>query len=483
MKNRSLRDAFWLVIVRIITIGIGIVSTRLLSDALPMEVYGTYSQLNTLIDTATSLTILGMSDAANYFFGRARDTKQYRYIDTIFSVQIVIGVSDALIILLMKNIWGELFSNTLLANYIIWIALRPLLNNLIAMFSVLHVAIGNARAIALRNTLFSIFKLIGVCVTVRFNSLELIFVIFLLFDVISVIVFWSMYKFDGHLLSFYLNKSYIKEIFRFSIPMGAFILVNGLFRNTDKFVISIFESPEKVAIYTNGSTQLPFDIIWTSSLTIIAPIITNQIMNRAYNRARKTYFTYIKISAFFTIPMTIVAIICARELVTILYGNKYFDSAVILQLYVITDAIKYLGSSIVLSAATQSKKLLKIAIVMLGINLILDILFIKSVGLVGPAIATVIVSVLLNIAIFAASLKCLHFRIKNLRVGKSVIKICLSFFLTSILVYVIHERLQVFTGSPIIIIIISSLSAVLIIAFMNLREIKKLFIEFNKLRI
>ena len=61
-------DSFLLLFVRVITLFLGIITTRVLSQELSVADYGTYSEITLLITTLSSLTIFGMTDACNYFY-------------------------------------------------------------------------------------------------------------------------------------------------------------------------------------------------------------------------------------------------------------------------------------------------------------------------------------------------------------------------------------------------------------------------------
>ena len=66
-KNHA-TDAMILSGIRVMSILLNIISSAILSRKLQLHVYGTYSAANLVVSIATSFTILGMMDAANYFY-------------------------------------------------------------------------------------------------------------------------------------------------------------------------------------------------------------------------------------------------------------------------------------------------------------------------------------------------------------------------------------------------------------------------------
>lgn len=78
----------------------------------------------------------------------------------------------------------------------------------------------------------------------------------------------------------------------FSIPMAIYVLTNSLTRDIDKYVISAFADTETLAIYTNASKILPFDMLTASLITVLIPIIT-RLINQKNMEKRKMYLSCI----------------------------------------------------------------------------------------------------------------------------------------------------------------------------------------------
>ena len=86
-------DSLVLAFVRVVTILIGIAITSILSHGLDLNTYGIYSQGNLLVSTLTSISILGFTDGTNYFYNkRISEEKKIQYINTLFSIQLIIGL-------------------------------------------------------------------------------------------------------------------------------------------------------------------------------------------------------------------------------------------------------------------------------------------------------------------------------------------------------------------------------------------------------
>lgn len=187
------------------------------------------------------------------------------------------------------------------------------------------------------------------------------------------------------------NISFAGEIFKYCIPMEMFILTNALARDMDKYVISGYESTEVVAMYTNAAKVLPFDIIMTSFLTVLIPIITKLLGEKNKKEAASLYSDFLMFSCITTMIMAAGIIPIAEDVVQFLYSSKYIDAAPIFRVYVLVDIIRFMSLSLVLSASGKTKLLMKISVGSLIANLILNIIVYKALGVIGPSIATLLI--------------------------------------------------------------------------------------------
>ena len=150
-----------LTIVKAFTTISGILSTMIMSHALSLELYGTFSQTNLIVTTATNLTALGLVDAVNYFYNRSNDEKfQRAYINTIIGLQMIIGIIAGVLIIALSNGLIGYFNNPMLSSFFWLIAFRPLFANLNVSLQYLQVSIGRVKSVMMRNAGFASLRLI-----------------------------------------------------------------------------------------------------------------------------------------------------------------------------------------------------------------------------------------------------------------------------------------------------------------------------------
>ena len=405
LKSGAATNSMLLAFVKVITSLLSMATTRILCSILSETQYGTYSQVLLIVSTIASITILGMTDAVNYFYNKHYGTKKANeYVATIFFLQLIVSFVGFVFVFVCKGFIVQYFGNSSLQNLLFFAAILPFINNLLSMLQVLFISIGKAKLIAFRNLIVSILNLccfsIGCYVT---NDIRILLVITISLNALQIVYLVIVLMKNGLKIRFRdINISLSSKVFKYCIPMEMFILTNALSRDMDKYVISGYESTEVVAMYTNAAKVLPFDIIMTSFLTVLIPIITKLFGEKNNKEASVLYSDFLMFSCITTMIMAAGVIPIAENVVQFLYSSKYIDATPIFRVYIIVDIIRFMSLSLVLSAVGKTKLLMRISIGSLFANLILNIILYKMLGVIGPSIATLLI-------MFVSGLLMIHF--------------------------------------------------------------------------
>ncbi len=335
-------DSVFLTFARFVTALSGIVIAKLLSTQFTLQEYGTYSQANLIITTVTAITILGLTDATNYFYNTAPDEEtKTKYVATIFGMQYIIGILAAIVIMVVQVPIVQYFKNDDLKKVIMFVAWMPVFENILPMLQVLFVSVGQARLIAFRNFWVSCARLAVVSVACFITKeVRTIFAVLLVLDILQVIIFKKQLSDRGYGVD--LKKFSAKlapEILKFCIPMAVFVLVNSLNRDIDKYVIAFFTDTETLGIYSNAARFLPFDMITASFITVLAPIFTRQVKAEENSKVLDTLKIFIRVCYFSTWIFVVGAIVNARELMLFLYDEKYLSGLSVFVLYLFVDLV------------------------------------------------------------------------------------------------------------------------------------------------
>lgn len=478
-------DSILLTFVRVITAVLGLLVTKLLSMHFSLHEYGTYSQAMLIVTTATSISILGLTNAVNYFYNAAaREEDKERYVCTIFSIQYCIGIFCAIIIIAIQIPIITYFKNDDLKNILFLVAWLPLLQNLIPMLQVLFVSIGRAKLIAGRNFVISVARLCIVLIACYVtNSIRTIFIILLLLDIVQVAYFmWAFSRSNFRISVKQFDKSLLKPVLSFSIPMAVYVLTNELARDIDKYVISFFSDTSTLAIYTNAAKLLPFDLITQSFITVLVPIVTRQIASKDYDEAQITFRAYLRLGYVATWIVAFGVVVNAKEAMLFLYDPKYLPGLSVFIVYLFVDMIKFANTSLILTAKGKSKTLMICSLSALGANFILNIILFKLLGILGPAIATLIITFGLVTVLLVLGGKEIQTSIFGLFNWKEMAIVAAELIVVGCGCYFLKGILYSFVNSSVIILVVNYAIYIIIMLLLNKKRILDCFKTINRMK-
>ena len=451
--NGAAIDALSLTFIRIVTILISMVIYKLLAVKFSLAEYGTYSAAMLIVTTVTSMTVLGMTDAINYFYAKDVDAeKGKKYVYTIALIEVVIGLISAGLLILLRNPVAAYFDNEAVAGVIPFIAFMPMLTNLSNMLQVLFVTAQRAKAIAVRNLLISVLKVVSVAIVCWWlNDITTVIIITLALEIGNVIYMFAYCKKNIFRVEiFKADLSLTREILKYSIPMAAYVLTSTMSKNIDKLVIGALGGQEILAIYSIASKELPFDILTTSFLTVLVPYITRNIGCQDYKSGANTFSKYIQITYIVTWIIASGALVCSKDLMLILYDEKYLSGIGVFCLYILVDMLKFATVSIIFSILNKAKELLCYSGLALVVNTILNVIFYHIMGMIGPAVSTLVITLALAYITMSRSAYLLKTRVTDLVNFKQMILIACECLISGAIAFafktfVLSEMLPLFS--------------------------------------
>ena len=483
--NGAAVDSLLLAFVQVITTVLGMLITKILSMEFSLENYGTYSQANLIITTVTSLSILGLTNATSYFYNRTDNKEEQRIsISTIFTIQYVVGTISAFGVIIARDFFVSYFNNEGVKTIIYIAAFIPVFQNLISMLQVLYVSVGKAKIIAIRNLVISLLRLFIVIICCYYTkNLITFFVLLLIMDIGQTIYFlagFSKTKFKIRMRK--AKWELVPEILSFSIPMAIYVLTNSLSRDIDKYVISYFTDTETLAIYTNAAKILPFDLLTTSFITVLVPIITRYITTKKFKEAEFAFKAYLRFGYLATWITAFGAIIVAKELMVFLYDTKYLPGLSVFVIYLFVDIMRFANITTILAAAKKTHILMLLSIGALGANFILNIVFYKIWGLIGPAIATVLVTLCLTVSLLYFGAKEIKSKIYKLFNWKEILEIVLQLLIVGGGTFALKTILKGYIDNNFLVLCITYGIYLLIMLGMNYKRIKESLKDINYLK-
>lgn len=392
-KNGSIgKDTLILTTSKFIVLLISLVTTMLLSRFRSLEEYGTYSQLLISINLVTTFFVLGFPNSLNYFLGQADSNNDKRAFLSVYYTSIsLFSFISGVVLVVFSPFIEQYFENPLIRNYIYILALLPWTK--ISLTSIEHVlvALRKTRYLMKFRVLHSLMLILIILIVELLNlGFREYMLMFIIVELVSALITYVIASNIIGKLNISFDIEILKKILRFSIPMGVASLVGVLSLELDKLVIGKHFSTSEIAIYTNAAKELPITIIATSFTAVLMPRLVKLLKKNQLIESVKLWGISIKLSYIVISFFASTLIVFAPEVITILYSSKYLAGVPVFRVYnlVLLFRITYFG--IILNSMGRTKFVFYSSIISLGANLILNLIFLRIFGFIGPAIATLI---------------------------------------------------------------------------------------------
>lgn len=483
-------DSILLAFIQIVTYATNIVTTKILSIELSLTEYGTYSTVNSVITIAASFTLFGLGDSINYYYNKKGDDEdRNEYVNTVFFIQLLVGVFVGIILMFASGAISNYYRNPLVKPLIWIVCLKPWISNATHLYQVLFVSSGKSKLIAIRNLIIAVLKVILLCVSVKFfDSLNVVFLCLVLLDVAQLIAFKYIFgkiRFPIKLFSFCKEK--IVPVVKYCVPMGIYFVTTTLMRENDKLVVGRFGTTEELAIYTNCAKTLPLNILVTSFAIVLIPYIMKSVTGRNYQTTISVLRKYLTVGYLSVWMFGGALLLCAPEAIQFFYSVEYISGTPIFVIYIFDGMVQFASFHLIIAANGNSKFLMGTSIVLLIANVILSLglyylLDMFEIAIYGPAVATLIISVIYVMILCVKSSRILNMPIRTFLPIKSMsVYLCEIAFVGAIFA-LIKYGLTYTTIPWIASFIVVCICYCMTIVLLNIKKYKTLFLEINQLK-
>lgn len=485
--NGMAGDTIYLTITKLVTTLAGIITTKILSVNLSLSEYGTYSQALVIISVVSSLIFCGLGDAINFYYNgsfKNDEEKKRKVVNTIFAIEMVLWIISFLTIVLGHNLIVYFFSNPALAPLLVLVGIKPALDNYLYFYQILFVSIGKARMIATRNLIVSIGRIIAMFVVVKFFH-DLWFILFALIaiDLLQLLIFKVILSHHSITINpFKSSAKMVPLILSYGLPMALYSITNMFSRDIDKLVIGAMADEEVLAVYSNCARILPFDIFTVSLATILMPVIITLVSTKMLDKAVGLFRTYLQAGYYSVWIFAGAVLLVTQEIIPFLYSDQYSSGAGVFVIYILDSMLRFASMHLILTATGKTKLLMTYSLVSLGMNFVLNILLYRLIGMLGPAIATLVSTFVYTLLVLHSSAKELNIGVSKLFVIKDIVSFVIKLFVTGIPLYFAKNILLGFGVNKYVLMIVIAGMFVLINFVLNLKKIKNILKQINSIK-
>ena len=376
-----------------------ILTTIVLARLLSKGDLGTYKQVFLVNSLLIPIFAAGIPASIFYFLPRfSQEVDKKLFIARTISLLWVIGIGLGIFITL-SGFWApKIMHNAALAPLLIIFGLYAFGSLAASFFEPVMVIYNKLKILLLYpilHALLAFVTVVGIAIFTDGNLKIMIFgisVVSVLFAVVTVLLTKKTLKLEK---IFEFNLDNYKDQLAYGIPLGLTSIIGVLAWEFDKLIVSFNFTPELYAVYVIGATEIPFvSLIRTSVSKVILPEMAKVYAEGNLKKFVDLWHASIRKLSLIILPIFVIATVFSHEIITILYSEKFASSVPYFRIYLFLLLIRVASYGIILQAIGKTKENLKGSLVFFSTNAVLNVLLVSWLGLIGPALATVIATFL-----------------------------------------------------------------------------------------
>ena len=431
--KKIFQDMSWILISQIIASICGFIWTILIARYLGVNDYGILGFATSLTGILMITVDFGISthivrhiatnyDSAPKYLGNALPLKSFFAVFTF--------ILTLIILLIMKC---DELTITVTLLFTIEVAIRSFISLMNGAFQAFeqgkYQGIGNT----LLNTILLIFILLAI-----FSDWGLLGITFayLISNIIALTYLYITFTKNVTKPHFELDKTFCKKITLYSIPFAITGVLYSIYYSVDIIMLENIIGNVATGIY-NASYKLinVITLLYSAYTAVIFPVMSKLFKNDE-KLLEISYEKSIRYLMLIMIPLAVGTMLYSTDIILLIYGQEYIDSAPTLSILIWTVCLLFLASpgNILLQSAHKEVTVTKIYAIAALFNFILNLILIPKFSYIGAAITTVASDILIVIIqkyvihkIGFKPAKKLYFDISKIIIGSLILGIILHY--------------------------------------------------------
>jgi len=395
------KPAFLLVAGRTIGFAASFIIPILLVRHFNQTEFGTYKQLFLIYGTLYGLAQTGMAESL-YYFVPQQPKDAGPYIGNALITLGGAGLSCMALLVMGKSRIAAWLSNPMLSEHMLLLGWFLVLMLVSAVFEIVMVSRKQHLAAAWTYAASDIARTILLVVPAFVHGgLRGVLIGGVVFAVARLLAMfrWLWREFGADLLP---NSSLWKRQLAYALPFALAVGIEVLQTNLHQYVVASRFDAATFAIYAVGCLQIPLvDLITTSAANVMmVKMVEDDIDQRTFSAVELWHHTMARL-ALIIFPLAVVLLVLSHDVIVTLFTTRYIESVPIFMAWTLTILPSVFCVDAVLRVFAQTRFLLVMNCLRLGIVIAFIGWFLSAFGLIGAVLVTLIATLLIRLVSIA----------------------------------------------------------------------------------
>lgn len=345
-------------------------------------------------ETTMAVGALGLADSVFYFIGR--DAKAGNRIVRQTSLLLAMFAIPAIAVGSVAG-WASSDAELDIVPMLPWLALAlafelPTLSAVNQLIASNHVRLASGLyvGLALLTTLAMLIPgLVGLSISTVPVAMAVAASVRLLVHLVIMRRFFPLEP--GQTSGEWLDKSRLREILAFALPVGVGMLAGKLNPQIDKLAAAVLLDVESFANYTAAAREFPLITLVPYAIAAVMQTRYVQLFHAGDKDGLRELWNHnVRKTALIVVPMTIVIVALGRDVVVVLFGAQYADAALPFQIFTAVILHRVAGFGQMLQSINRTRVIMISALMLILGNALLTVPLTILFGYPGPALASVV---------------------------------------------------------------------------------------------
>ncbi len=394
-----IKNSYFLIIVSIISIVVGYTLRIFLSKTLSIEDFGLFYAISAFLGLFALIRHLGLNQAIVKYIPEFLVDREYRKIKSIIAIsfisQLIIVSLFIFVVFTFSNEISMIIFKTEGAAIILQIMSLSFLPSIFfSLFQSVFQGFQKIKMYALVEfTRISLTLIFAFILVVNGLGLFGLSMSYLIAAIITSIIFSIFFLKIPNILSGSLDASklFIKKIYKFSLPVFIGSLAAVIVSNIDTFILTISRSFEEVGLYQIALPTSQLLLVFVSAITVVLFPLTSKLYKKNEIENLASTVKLLVVFLFLTIiPFVVFLVVFPEVVINILFSEKYIGATQTIQILSISSIFYsiFLIFQTTLDGIGKQVMSMKNIYIVAAVNLLLNITFIPTYGIIGAAITT-----------------------------------------------------------------------------------------------
>ncbi len=373
---------------------LAIITTALLVRLFTEELYGTYRQLTMIGSLCLVFCGFALPGSLMYFIPNAVTLAEKRRYTG--QTVVLLGVAGTLVLCALVAGAGWLavrFNNphlvTALRIYALWVGFSVAAQYFVQLMYALE-RIGPAIVYNLLGTQIAQILLLAAAFYFRLGLLPYLWCLVALEGVKAVVAFAVTWRCLGG-LAWRPSRETLRRQLGYSMPLAVAQAVNRLSYDIDLLIVSSTYAMQEFAFYAAGAFELPLvSILRKTSATISKPRLVALYREQRVDEVLALFREVVRKIAVIALPCFVFLFVMAEPFIRLLYTATYLPSVPIFRVYLLLIPLSCAALNILIQTTGRTRPVMVLSLLYIVLSIPLNFLFIHWLGLIGPAVATVL---------------------------------------------------------------------------------------------